>query len=257
MADPTVVVDNLHVVYRVYGAGGNKGTAATSFMRLVKRQRRVSIREVHAIRGISFVAYRGDGFLAAFGAPIEIEDHADLALATARNMVDVRLPRFNKWLRSKGLGEGVAMGVGLNSGPFMSGNVGSLRRLEYTVHGDTVNTAARIESLTKTLAGPILLSESTRAALLRPPGDLRAVTVCHCHGMRPVEGMTGLFYPDDGPRIGRSLPPLLSLHGRRHLLSHREGDDIADHLPIAALGLAHLATNFNGQLESRGVRVEV
>ena len=125
--------------------------------------------------GGTLVAYRGDGFLAAFGAPIEIEDHADLALATARNMIDVRLPRFNEWLRSNGLGEGVAMGVGLNSGPFMSGNVGSLRRLEYTVHGDTVNTASRIESLTKTLAGPILLSESTRAALLRPPGDLRPV----------------------------------------------------------------------------------
>jgi teichoic acid transport system ATP-binding protein len=60
MADPTVVVDNLHVVYRVYGAGGNKGTAATSLMRLVKRQRRVSIKEVHAIRGISFVASHGD-----------------------------------------------------------------------------------------------------------------------------------------------------------------------------------------------------
>src|ERR1700722_2256681 len=60
MADPTVVVDNLHVVYRVYGAGGNKGTAATSLMRLVKRQRRVSIREVHAIRGISFVVGHGD-----------------------------------------------------------------------------------------------------------------------------------------------------------------------------------------------------
>src|SRR6201992_3241222 len=60
MADPTVVVDNLHVVYRVYGAGGNKGTASTSLMRLVKRQRRVSIREVHAIRGISFVINHGD-----------------------------------------------------------------------------------------------------------------------------------------------------------------------------------------------------
>jgi teichoic acid transport system ATP-binding protein len=60
MADPTVVVDDLHVVYRVYGAGGNKGTAATSLMRLVRRQKRASIREVHAIRGISFVANRGD-----------------------------------------------------------------------------------------------------------------------------------------------------------------------------------------------------
>src|SRR6201990_328104 len=60
MADPTVVVDNLHVVYRVYGAGGNHGTAANSLMLLVKRQRRVSIREVHAIRGISFVVNHGD-----------------------------------------------------------------------------------------------------------------------------------------------------------------------------------------------------
>jgi teichoic acid transport system ATP-binding protein len=55
-----VVVDNLHVVYRVYGAGGDKGTAATALMRMMRRQRRPSIREVHAIRGISFVAYRGD-----------------------------------------------------------------------------------------------------------------------------------------------------------------------------------------------------
>ena len=104
--------------------------------------------------GGTLVAYRGDGFLAAFGAPIEVEDHADRALATARDMVDVRLPRFNEWLRSNGLGEEVSMGVGLNSGPFMSGNVGSLRRLEYTVHGDTVNTASRIEGLTKTLGRP-------------------------------------------------------------------------------------------------------
>jgi adenylate cyclase len=126
-------------------------------------------------QGGTLVAYRGDGFLAAFGAPIETEDHADRALATARDMIDVRLPRFNEWLRSNGLGEGVRMGVGLNSGPFMSGNVGSLRRLEYTVHGDTVNTASRIEGLTKTLERPILLSESTHAALLDPPADLRPV----------------------------------------------------------------------------------
>ena len=113
--------------------------------------------------GGTLVAYRGDGFLAVFGAPIEVEDHADRALETARDMVNVRLPRFNGWLRENGLGDGIRMGVGLNSGPFMSGNVGSLRRLEYTVHGDTVNTASRIEGMTKTIGGPILLAESTRA----------------------------------------------------------------------------------------------
>ncbi len=134
--------------------------------------------------GGTLVAYRGDGFLAAFGAPIEVDDHADRALATAREMVDVRLPRFNTWLRSNGLGEEVRMGIGINSGPFMSGNVGSFRRLEYTVHGDTVNTASRIEGLTKTLGGPILLSESTREALLRPPADLRAVGEVEVRGRR-------------------------------------------------------------------------
>jgi adenylate cyclase len=125
--------------------------------------------------GGTLVAYRGDGFLAVFGAPIEIEDHADRALATARDMLDVRLPRFNAWLRENGFGEKVRMAIGLNSGPFMSGNVGSLRRLEYTVHGDTVNTASRIEGMTKTIGGPILLAESTRDALLRQPEDLRRV----------------------------------------------------------------------------------
>ncbi len=55
-----VVVDDLHVVYRVYGAGRDRGTAATALMRMMRRQRRASIREVHAIRGISFVANRGD-----------------------------------------------------------------------------------------------------------------------------------------------------------------------------------------------------
>jgi teichoic acid transport system ATP-binding protein len=60
VADPMVIVDDLHVVYRVYGAGGDKGTAATALMRIMRKQQRPSIREVHAIRGMSFVAYRGD-----------------------------------------------------------------------------------------------------------------------------------------------------------------------------------------------------
>ena len=125
--------------------------------------------------GGTLVAYRGDGFLAVFGAPIEIEDHADRALATAREMIDVRLPRFNDWLRENGLGDEVKMGVGLATGAFMSGNVGSLRRLEYTVHGDPVNTASRIEGLTKTAGRPILFSDATFQALVDRPGDLEHV----------------------------------------------------------------------------------
>jgi len=59
-AEPIVIVDDLHIVYRVYGAGGDRGTAATALLRILGRKTRGSIREVHAIRGISFVAYRGD-----------------------------------------------------------------------------------------------------------------------------------------------------------------------------------------------------
>ncbi|MFC5187666.1 ABC transporter ATP-binding protein [Actinomadura harenae] len=57
--DPIVVVDGLHIVYRVYGAGG-KGNAASAMSRVIKRQKRPSMTEVHAIKGLSFVAYRGE-----------------------------------------------------------------------------------------------------------------------------------------------------------------------------------------------------
>jgi teichoic acid transport system ATP-binding protein len=60
VAEPMVVVDDLHIVYKVYGAGGDRGTAATVLLRAVGRKTRGSIREVHAIRGMSFVANRGD-----------------------------------------------------------------------------------------------------------------------------------------------------------------------------------------------------
>jgi adenylate cyclase len=125
--------------------------------------------------GGTLVSYIGDGLLAVFGAPIPLDDHADRSLAAAREMLDVRLPRFNRWLRARDLGDGFAMGIGLNSGHFMSGNVGSPRRLEYTVYGDTVNTAARLEEMTKTAQRSILVADSTCHALLHPPDDLAFV----------------------------------------------------------------------------------
>jgi adenylate cyclase len=120
----------------------------------------------------TLVGYRGDGLLAVFGAPVPLDDHADRALAAAREMLAARLPRFNRHVRDWIPGNGFEMGIGLNSGPFMSGNVGSARRLEYTVHGDAVNTAARVEGLTKSARQALLITDSTRQALLRPPSDL-------------------------------------------------------------------------------------
>jgi adenylate cyclase len=125
--------------------------------------------------GGTLVAYMGDGIMAVFGAPIEQDDHADRALATAREMLDVRLERFNAWLRSRGLGEGFRMGIGLNSGSVMSGNVGSERRLEYTAIGDTTNTASRLEGMTKGTAHQLFVADSTREALTAPPPDLAFV----------------------------------------------------------------------------------
>jgi teichoic acid transport system ATP-binding protein len=57
---PMVIADDLHIVYRVFGAGGDKGTAATALLRIMGRKTRGYIREVHAIRGVSFIAYSGD-----------------------------------------------------------------------------------------------------------------------------------------------------------------------------------------------------
>jgi adenylate cyclase len=84
-------------------------------------------------------------------------------------MVGEHLERFNEWMRAEGLGEGFRMGVGLNSGPVTAGNIGSERRLEYTAIGDTVNTASRLESMTKGTPHQIFLSETTRKRLAEIP----------------------------------------------------------------------------------------
>ena len=127
--------------------------------------------------GGTIVAYLGDGVMAVFGAPVAQDDHADRALATARELVDERLARLNEWLEGRGLEDRFALGAGIHSGPVMSGTIGSARRIEYAAVGDTTNVAARLQAHTKEAGVPLLLSDATRTRLdgedgLRPLGDV-------------------------------------------------------------------------------------
>jgi adenylate cyclase len=112
--------------------------------------------------GGTLVAYMGDGIMAVFGAPLEQNDHSDRAVRAARELIGPRLEHFNDWLASEGFEHRFEMGVGLNSGTVMAGNVGSEQRVEYTVIGDTTNTASRLEGLTKGNEAMLFISETTR-----------------------------------------------------------------------------------------------
>jgi adenylate cyclase len=153
--------------------------------------------------GGTLVSYMGDGIFAVFGAPLELPDHADRALAAAREMLEVRLPRFNAWLREEGLSDGVRMGIGLNSGHVMSGHVGSERRVEYAAVGDTTNTASRIESLTKGTPHQLFLSDTTKDALRTPPDDLVEVGETEIRGR---QGAVTLWSIREGPEPVAAAP---------------------------------------------------
>jgi adenylate cyclase len=133
--------------------------------------------------GGTLVCYMGDGIMAVFGAPLEQADHADRALRAAREMTGSRLAEFNAWLGEQGLSEqGFRMGVGLNTGWVMSGNVGSERRIEYTAVGDTTNTAARLEGMTKGTPYQIFLADSTLTAMKEPARDLQCIDTVDVRG---------------------------------------------------------------------------
>jgi adenylate cyclase len=141
-----------------------------------------SMTDVILRHGGTLVAFMGDGIMAVFGAPIPMDDHADRAYAAAREMVGPALEDFNNWLRAEGQGDGFRIGVGLNSGAVMAGNVGSEKRLEYTVIGDTTNTASRIEGMTKGTPHMIMLSDSTRMMMTREHPDLEQMDAMEVRG---------------------------------------------------------------------------
>jgi adenylate cyclase len=94
----------------------------------------------------------GDGLLGVFGAPDRLPDHADRAVAAALQIAEVVEEAYEGELR---------VGIGINSGSVVSGTLGGGGRVEFTVIGDTVNTAARVEEATRETGDVVLVTEAT------------------------------------------------------------------------------------------------
>jgi adenylate cyclase len=103
--------------------------------------------------------YIGDAMMVVFGAPLFMEDHAERAIASALEMRE-NLKQLNQNFALNHLPH-LQMGIGIHTGTVLAGNVGSSSRMEYTVVGDAVNIASRIESLCKEYKTDILISEET------------------------------------------------------------------------------------------------
>jgi adenylate cyclase len=105
----------------------------------------------------------GDGMMAIFGAPKAHDDDALRAVRTAIEMIELMKVKGPEW--SKFLGKEPSIGVGINSGEAVVGSIGSELRSDYTAIGDTVNLASRLETLTKELGVPLVISETTAAEI--------------------------------------------------------------------------------------------
>jgi adenylate cyclase len=107
--------------------------------------------------------FLGDGALAVFGAPNDLADHADAAVSAAVLIQRLVAERFGGELR---------IGIGINTGLVIAGTIGGGGKLEFTLIGDAVNVAARVEQLTKTTGDAILLTDHTVDGLTARPPEL-------------------------------------------------------------------------------------
>lgn len=115
--------------------------------------------------------YIGDGLMAFWNAPVDMPDHADRACAAALDMLTA-IETLNAQLRAQAQREcrthvPLRIGVGINTGAAFVGNMGSDQRFDYSMVGDTVNIAARLEAATKIVGAPIVVSRETASAAKR------------------------------------------------------------------------------------------
>jgi class 3 adenylate cyclase len=140
----------------------------------------------------------GDGLLGVFGAPERLDDHARRAVAAAREIAAAVRERY---------GGRVGVGIGVNSGHVVAGTVGGGGRVEFTVIGDAVNTAARVEAATRETGDDVLITEATRLLLTADAFELEERPPVPLKGKQQEVRLWAVRAPSPAPAlVGRNQP---------------------------------------------------
>jgi adenylate cyclase len=167
--------------------------------------------------------YIGDAIMAFWNAPVDQGDHAWRGCAAAWHC-QLRLAQIQDSLKAKGLDagdEGLVMRIGLNTGPAVAGLMGSQRKLNYTVMGDTVNTASRLEGANKPYGSRIMISQATKDAagpkvLTRPLDYIKVKGKAEATAVYEVIGLDG--------EPGALFPPSYVSRWSAALEAYKQGD---------------------------------
>ena len=151
---------------------GNPGGLTKLINRFLTRMTDVII-----ANGGTIDKFMGDCIMAFWNAPIENVKHREMAVKSAKEMT-LALTELNKDLKVEGLPQ-INIGIGINTGAALVGNIGSEQRFDYSVIGDAVNLASRLESSSKTLGKTIVIGEDTRRSIetLYPFDYIDSITV--------------------------------------------------------------------------------
>ncbi len=148
----------------------------------------VSLTEILYRHGATIDKYIGDSIMAFWGAPLQQLDHAQRAVSASFDM-HKKIQLLSESFTRRGW-PGPAMGIGINTGMMNVGNMGSKYRVAYTVIGDAVNIASRVETLTRKYQVPTLVSESTMAEC--PNFIFRSIDIVQVKGKH---NLTKIYQP--------------------------------------------------------------
>lgn len=205
--------------------------------------------EISRYKG-TIIEFLGDGMFILFGAPSVSTTHADDAVACAIAMQN-RMRAVNEWNIANGY-EPLSMGIGINTGDVILGNIGSEKRTKYGVMGPVVNLAGRLESLTT--GGMILISQETREAVSEDL-EIEKSFSCRMKGVRDetqihhvtgIGGTYGLHLKNVQDELTELVEPV---HLKVHVLKDKSVSDKTVDCEITAVSVSQIEIRTGGSLQ--------